>query len=113
MSNRRRPVLPPTMTADIKRALRCPDCTSDVVIRRTPDGPTAQVHHDDTCPTLRALERQGRGRQIAIVRGTHQAAADFADTVAALATEATRATGRPARITATPYTNLSHGEPAA
>ena len=112
MSNRRRPVLPPTMTADIKRALRCPDCTSDVVIRRTPDGPSAQVHHDDTCPTLRALQRRGRGRQLAVVRGTNQTAADFANTVATLAAKATGPTGQPARITATPYTNLDYGATA-
>jgi hypothetical protein len=45
---------------DIHRALRCPDCDSDVTIAVTADGIlSANVNHADTCPWYVELERNG------------------------------------------------------
>ena len=112
MSNRRRRTLSASHAAEIRRTLRCPDCASDVRPRRTPDGPRVDIHHDDTCPALTALQRQGRTAQIALVRRDDQTAADFADMVAAAAADTIWITGRAVRLTTTPYVDIHRGDTA-
>ncbi|MDQ7906750.1 hypothetical protein RB614_19730 [Phytohabitans sp. ZYX-F-186] len=72
----KRPRLDPIAAARIKRAARCPDCSSTVTLAA--DQTSYSVAHDDDCPTLAALRRQGRTTQIAMARGTNQTAEDFA-----------------------------------
>ncbi|MDX6307181.1 MAG: hypothetical protein QOI06_227 [Nocardioidaceae bacterium] len=56
MSNRRRSGTVRIARQDARRAARCPDCDSDVRIRRWEPGRLAhiEVHHSDGCPWFRA-----------------------------------------------------------
>ncbi|GIJ45807.1 hypothetical protein Val02_26930 [Virgisporangium aliadipatigenens] len=55
MSNRRRPKMTPAQRLAAKRAVRCPDCRSDVELR----GRRVEVRHDDGCPALAILAGRG------------------------------------------------------
>jgi hypothetical protein len=61
MSNRVR--LRPATRRAILRAVRCPDCNSNVELH----GGLLDVAHDDTCPRLAALRRRGRATQYLLV----------------------------------------------
>lgn len=64
MSNRIRPRGPDAAVIDrAALAAECPDCRVDIVRR----GPNLVIRHDDTCPTLTAMERAGRTRQLLAV----------------------------------------------
>ena len=86
--------------AAAKRAARCPDCDSHVTVTDT----AVSVAHDDGCPTLAALERQGRTSSLAIVRGAGQSNAGLAADIAAVV----QVLG-PAVLRTDPYSDLSYG----
>lgn len=56
MSNKRKLKMNPIQVAATKRALRCPDCNSNVKIKET----HVDVEHDDECPTRAELVASGR-----------------------------------------------------
>lgn len=62
MSNRLR--LHPTVDATVRRALRCPDCLSEVTVDRHG---AVQVAHDNGCPMLAERTRTGRLIQLVVL----------------------------------------------
>lgn len=96
--------LDPIQQAAAKRAARCPDCDSDVKLT----GDRVSVYHDDGCPALAALRRQGRTSSIAVVPGAGQSPEEYAADIVAVA-EAMAAKLGPV-VVRQPYTGLYGGE---
>lgn len=98
--------LDPMALARLKRQLRCPDCDSIVKIDQTVTPAHGTIEHDDTCPALASLERQGRGSQVALVPLAGETGADFAAAVTEAAQILGDTIGAPVRIATHPYTDL-------
>jgi hypothetical protein len=52
--------LNPIQLAAVKRAARCPDCDSTVLVDASTDPPQTSVYHDDDCPQRTAFARTSR-----------------------------------------------------
>jgi hypothetical protein len=46
-------------TAQMHKAIHCPDCNSDVTLTKVANGYQATIEHDATCPWYAALHRAG------------------------------------------------------
>lgn len=96
MSTPRRPHLTPLDIARLKATARCPDCPSRVTVDR--DTAQARVYHDETCPTLRALQRRGTTAQLVVVGDD-----PVGDVITDLAERLGVALGTRVQASATPY----------
>ncbi|MBM0232886.1 hypothetical protein JNW91_14065 [Micromonospora sp. STR1_7] len=86
---------------ELRKAHRCPDCTSEVTVDRR--GGRVGVKHDDTCPMYARLKRAGMTSALIFTRAPGQSDRDFTREVNAAVADLAQTTGAPVRITEDPY----------
>ncbi|MEU7679816.1 hypothetical protein AB0C42_33965, partial [Micromonospora taraxaci] len=93
-----------TEVREMRKAHRCPDCSSDVTVNRRTG--QVDVHHDDTCPMLARLRRSGRTSAIVFMRRDSQTPEQFADQVTVAVAALAARTGQRYQIRTDPYRGM-------
>ncbi|MEV4820251.1 hypothetical protein [Micromonospora sp. NPDC049274] len=86
---------------ELRKAHRCPDCHSEVIVDRR--GGRVGVKHDDTCPMYARLKRAGMTSALIFTRAPGQSDRDFTREVNDAVLDIAKSTGGPVRVTEDPY----------